>query len=64
LVECAEYLAEMVQPGDVVIVLGAGDSYRIGELLLAQLNDQKMMEKRQTESQQSDARQEQKVNKK
>jgi UDP-N-acetylmuramate--alanine ligase len=44
LVESAEYLAEMVRPNDVVIVLGAGDSYRIGELLLAQLRDQKPAE--------------------
>jgi UDP-N-acetylmuramate--alanine ligase len=41
LVECAEYLANRVLPGDVVLILGAGDSYRIGELLLAQLSDQK-----------------------
>ena len=40
LVDCAEYVADRVQPNDVVIILGAGDSYRIGELLLAQLNDQ------------------------
>ena len=39
LVESAEYLAGAVKPGDVVIILGAGDSYRIGELLLAQLRD-------------------------
>jgi UDP-N-acetylmuramate--alanine ligase len=30
----AAYLAEQTQAGDVVIVMGAGDSYRIGELLL------------------------------
>jgi UDP-N-acetylmuramate--alanine ligase len=46
LVESAEYLSEMVQPGDVVIVLGAGDSYRIGELLLAQLDDQRLVEQK------------------
>ncbi|MFN8491400.1 MAG: UDP-N-acetylmuramate--L-alanine ligase [Caldilineaceae bacterium] len=33
----AAYLAEQVQSGDVVIVLGAGDSYKIGEMLLAKL---------------------------
>jgi UDP-N-acetylmuramate--alanine ligase len=37
--ESADYLSERVRPGDVVIVFGAGDSYRIGQLLLAQLND-------------------------
>ena len=39
LVEIADFLAERVAAGDVVITLGAGDSYRIGELLLAQLRD-------------------------
>jgi UDP-N-acetylmuramate--alanine ligase len=54
LVESAEYLAEMVQPNDVVLILGAGDSYRIGELLLAQLNDQKpVIEKQQDSPKQS-----------
>jgi UDP-N-acetylmuramate--alanine ligase len=33
----ARYLAAQVQPGDVVITLGAGDGYRIGELLLQEL---------------------------
>jgi UDP-N-acetylmuramate--alanine ligase len=42
LVECAEYLADSVKPDDVVVVLGAGDSYRIGELLLAQLKDKEV----------------------
>jgi UDP-N-acetylmuramate--alanine ligase len=45
LVESAEYLADAVRPGDVVIILGAGDSYRIGELLLAQLHDRQLAEK-------------------
>ena len=49
LVESAEYLAERVQPGDVVVVLGAGDSYRIGELLLAHLKDKKEIEQGQQE---------------
>jgi UDP-N-acetylmuramate--alanine ligase len=40
LVESAEYLVDRVESGDVVLVLGAGDSYRIGELLLAHLGDQ------------------------
>jgi UDP-N-acetylmuramate--alanine ligase len=33
----ADWLAERVQPGDVVLVMGGGRSYRIGELLLARL---------------------------
>lgn len=32
----AAYLAAHVQPGDVVLTLGAGDGYRIGEMFLAQ----------------------------
>lgn len=36
----AAYLAEQVQSGDVVIVLGAGDSYKIGDMLLAKLRGQ------------------------
>ena len=34
LAAAAEFLAAQVRPGDVVITLGAGDGYRIGELLL------------------------------
>jgi UDP-N-acetylmuramate--alanine ligase len=49
LVECAEYLAECVHSGDVVVILGAGDSYRIGELLLAQLSDRSAMDQSQHE---------------
>jgi len=30
----ADFLAAQIRPGDVVITLGAGDGYRIGELLL------------------------------
>jgi len=37
LAQTAAYLAEQVQKGDVVITLGAGDSYKIGEMLLKQL---------------------------
>lgn len=39
LVDAAAHLAASVQPGDVVITLGAGDSYRVGEMLLAQLGE-------------------------
>lgn len=39
LAESAAYLATAVQPGDVVVVMGAGDSYRVGELLLEQLQE-------------------------
>jgi len=37
LCECADYLAAHAQAGDIVITLGAGDGYKIGEILLAQL---------------------------
>jgi len=47
LLESAEYLSEMVRPGDIVLIFGAGDSYRIGELLLAQLNATKLVEQGQ-----------------
>jgi UDP-N-acetylmuramate--alanine ligase len=35
--EAAAYLARHAQPGDVVVTLGAGDSYVVGETLLAHL---------------------------
>jgi UDP-N-acetylmuramate--alanine ligase len=57
LVESAEYLVESVQPGDVVLVLGAGDSYRIGELLLAQLNDQQTANQNQHETMETERNQ-------
>ena len=38
----AEFLLASSRPGDVVITLGAGDSYRVGELLLAGLAEQDM----------------------
>lgn len=34
----AEYLAQRVVPGDVVITLGAGDGYKVGEWLLERLS--------------------------
>jgi UDP-N-acetylmuramate--alanine ligase len=37
LTQAADHLATAVAPGDVVIVMGAGDSYRIGEMLLEKL---------------------------
>jgi UDP-N-acetylmuramate--alanine ligase len=33
----AAYLAGQLAPGDVVITLGAGDGYKVGEFVLAQL---------------------------
>ncbi len=36
----SDYLAERVSDGDVVITLGAGDGYKIGEMLLEQLDDE------------------------
>jgi UDP-N-acetylmuramate-alanine ligase len=33
----ADYLAAQVRPHDVVVIMGAGDSYKIGESLLTQL---------------------------
>ena len=32
--EVTEYLRQEVQPGDVVITMGAGDIFRAGEMLL------------------------------
>jgi UDP-N-acetylmuramate--alanine ligase len=37
--DAADYLAAHAAPGDVVITLGAGDSYKIGEWLLEMLKD-------------------------
>lgn len=37
--DTAAWLAREVRPGDVVLVMGGGRSYRIGELLLAALED-------------------------
>lgn len=39
LAAAATYLVAHVQPGDVVITLGAGDGYKVGEMLLAQLQE-------------------------
>jgi len=38
LAQVAATLAAEVQSGDVVITLGAGDGYKVGELLLEQLS--------------------------
>ena len=38
LADAAKILATEVQPGDVVITLGAGDGYKVGELLLEQIS--------------------------
>jgi len=37
--QAADYLAQHVRPKDVVLTLGAGDSYRIGEMLLERLRN-------------------------
>lgn len=37
--DAAEHLAQQVQPSDVVVVMGAGDSSRVAELLLARLGE-------------------------
>jgi len=37
--DTARWLADRVRPGDVVLVMGGGRSYRIGELLLDHLGD-------------------------
>ena len=37
--DTARWLADRVRPGDVVLVMGGGRSYRIGELLLEHLGD-------------------------
>jgi len=37
LAQVAAALTKWVQSGDVVVVMGAGDSYKVGEMLLAQL---------------------------
>lgn len=39
--EAAEQLAALVQPGDVLLTLGAGDSYKVGEAVLATLDENK-----------------------
>jgi hypothetical protein len=36
------WLGTEVQPGDVVLTLGAGDGYRVGEWLLEVLANQRM----------------------
>jgi UDP-N-acetylmuramate--alanine ligase len=35
--EAARLIAELAQPGDIVLTLGAGDSYRVAELVLDEL---------------------------
>ncbi len=39
--EAAEYLYNLVEPGDLVLTLGAGDNWRIGRQLLKQLQEEK-----------------------
>jgi len=42
LADVRRYLAEHAAPGDVVITLGAGDGYRVGEELLAALREREV----------------------
>jgi UDP-N-acetylmuramate--alanine ligase len=35
--DAAAYLLDRVQPGDVILTLGAGDGYQVGQWLLADL---------------------------
>jgi UDP-N-acetylmuramate--alanine ligase len=37
--EAVDYLARRLRPGDVLITLGAGDGYRVGERILEDLGD-------------------------
>jgi len=37
--EAVEHLRAMAQPGDVILLMGAGDEYRVGQRLLAQLEE-------------------------
>ena len=55
LVGSADYLAAHVQAGDVVVVLGAGDCYRISQLLLVQLQDRQSAEQSRPASHVEDA---------
>jgi UDP-N-acetylmuramate--alanine ligase len=41
LADTADYLVEKLQPGDVLITLGAGDGNAVGEMVLKRLNGQK-----------------------
>ena len=41
LAQVADYLVTQAQAGDVVITMGAGDSYKVGELLLEKLQRDK-----------------------
>ncbi len=49
--DCAAYLSARVTAGDVVLVLGAGDSYQIGELLLSGLRETRVVDPSRQESQ-------------
>ena len=34
---CVDHLTKILTPGDLLLTLGAGDVYRVGELMLEQL---------------------------
>jgi UDP-N-acetylmuramate--alanine ligase len=38
--EAAGFLADHVHPGDLLITLGAGDGYQVGEMVIKELSSQ------------------------
>jgi UDP-N-acetylmuramate--alanine ligase len=38
--EAADFLADHVRPGDLLITLGAGDGYQVGEMVIEELSSQ------------------------
>jgi UDP-N-acetylmuramate--alanine ligase len=47
--QAANAVLDVVQPGDVLITFGAGDSTRVGELVLAGLRDKQVSERKVTQ---------------
>jgi UDP-N-acetylenolpyruvoylglucosamine reductase len=39
--DAANFLVDRLRPGDVLITLGAGDGYRVGEMVISSMNDPK-----------------------
>ena len=37
--EIAQYLADTAEPGDLVLTMGAGDVYKIGNILIDKLKE-------------------------